>query len=786
MADLNYSVKVDTKQAQDSLNGLKSRVGGLSTALKALAVGLVSRELVNTIRQFQDLRQTLITIEGDATKAAKSFDLIKKFTAQTTFQLDEVTKAFITFKNAGLTPTAEFMENIGNIAAGMGKRIDDVAQAVFNATTGEFEMLKQLGIKVKTEGDKLTVNFRGTARTIENDGRSIIKFLNDVGKVEFAGSIERQSKTLTGAISNLKDNFAILANEVGEGGLTSALTDVVRQMGSAVKGGSSLAKTIGSVLGGAIRLVADNIKLLTYAFGVWIATATVGKVISLGSAFITMVKAIKAGVVAMAALNAVMGKNVVYKVAQGVLILGAAIGTYFGLAGDAVAGVDKELQKIEESLQQVKDSAEGDIFSGMGELKTGLSGDAEKRVTKHAESLKSLVSSYKYANAETLQALDLNSKLLGLSESQVLATQYQADATREYQRQLEKLNQAQQKADAMSDGPEKAAVIQNIAEQTDNLTESYERQIKALAEKARRDSEQIENLKLQKFGYDSIKKANEEIRRVQDDIAKIGMSEIEKKHYDIEAAARESAQSQIDEYKRLRDAAGLPYDQRKIDAYYEAARSGVEELKQVTDEHYETSRTWSAGWETAYEEYIENATNAAQHVQGIFGDSMNDLHETLTEFITTGDANFKEFMKRIVDRILEAQIAAVLGKALSGLGDLFGGGSGGSSGGSGGSSGGIFGKVGSFLGGAVGGFFGRASGGPVSAGNPYLVGEHGPELFVPQHLGKIDNNPGAQTSSVTYNINAVDARSFQSLLAEDPSTLYAITEQGRQSIAGAR
>ena len=695
MADLNYSVKVDTKQAQDGLQGLKTKVGGLSTALKALAVGLVSRELVNTIRQFQDLRQTLITIEGDANRAAKSFELIKKFTAQTTFQLDEVTKAFITFKNAGLTPTAEFMENIGNIAAGMGKGIDQVAQAVFNATTGEFEMLKQLGIKVKTEGDKLTVNFRGTKTSIKNDGREIIQFLNDVGKVEFAGSIERQSKTLTGAISNLQDNFAILANEVGEGGLTSALTDVVRQMGDAVKTGSTLAKTIGSVLGGAIRFVADNIKLLTYAFGVWIATAAVGKIISLGAAFVTMVKAIKAGIVAMAALNAVMGKNVLYKVAQGVLILGAAIGTYFGLASDAIANVDDDLSKIEQSLAKVKDSAGGDIFSNMGELNTGLSADADKRVKKQAESLKGLVSSYKFANAETLQALDLNSKLLGLSDSQVLATQYQAEATRNYQRQLEKLNQSQIKADGMSDGPEKAAIIKAIAQETNSLTEAYELQIDALAKKARRDSEQIENLKLQKYGYDSIRKANEEIRKVQDDIAKIGMSEIEKKHYDIEAAARESAEAQIDEYKRLRDAAGLPYDQAKIEAYYEAARQGVEEIKQVTDEHYEASRTWSAGWETAYKEYVENATNAAQHVQGIFGDSMNDLHETLTEFITTGDANFKEFMKRIVDRILEAQIAAVLGKALSGLGDLFGGGSSGGS--SGDSSGGIFGKVGSFV-----------------------------------------------------------------------------------------
>jgi len=37
----------------------------------------------------------------------------------------------------------------------------------------------------------------------------------------------------------------------------------------------------------------------------------------------------------------------------------------------------------------------------------------------------------------------------------------------------------------------------------------------------------------------------------------------------------------------------------------------------------------------------------------------------------------------------------------------------------------------------LGGLFGRASGGPVAAGQPYIVGERGPEVFVPKHDGSI-------------------------------------------------
>jgi TP901 family phage tail tape measure protein len=69
----------------------------------------------------------------------------------------------------------------------------------------------------------------------------------------------------------------------------------------------------------------------------------------------------------------------------------------------------------------------------------------------------------------------------------------------------------------------------------------------------------------------------------------------------------------------------------------------------------------------------------------------------------------------------------------------------------------------------------RANGGPVMAGNPYIVGEVGPELFVPSSSGTIIPNDalGGRIEIGTININAtgdVDgaqlARSFEQELAE--------------------
>jgi phage-related minor tail protein len=65
----------------------------------------------------------------------------------------------------------------------------------------------------------------------------------------------------------------------------------------------------------------------------------------------------------------------------------------------------------------------------------------------------------------------------------------------------------------------------------------------------------------------------------------------------------------------------------------------------------------------------------------------------------------------------------------------------------------LFGNIGGML----------ASGGPVAAGETYLVGEQGPELFTPSTSGAIAPNAGAAAHarpSVVVNITTPDAQSF--------------------------
>ena len=88
-------------------------------------------------------------------------------------------------------------------------------------------------------------------------------------------------------------------------------------------------------------------------------------------------------------------------------------------------------------------------------------------------------------------------------------------------------------------------------------------------------------------------------------------------------------------------------------------------------------------------------------------------------------------------------------------------------------------------------FSGRASGGSVQKGQPYMVGENGAEMFVPNQSGQIQQSARGGSSggstTVNFNINTVDARGFDELLTQSRGTItqlinQAVNERGAKSI----
>jgi len=300
------------------------------------------------------------------------------------------------------------------------------------------------------------------------------------------------------------------------------------------------------------------------------------------------------------------------------------------------------------------------------------------------------------------------------------------------------------------------------------LTAEYQKQIPAVTALVAARVKEMELDRFKQYATKNLIESQNKLQEIQDNIAKSTMSEIEKKWYDIDAAATASAKSQIEAIE-AQAKAKMPIEEQQ--KYYAEARKGSEQLKAAAAAEYENSRRFSTGWSNAFNEYVSNATNAAQQAQRIFQAATQGMEDMLMNFFKTGKFGWKDFVQNIIDVMLRSQVQQLIAKTFGGIGSVGGGGGGGRSGG-------LFGGA------IIPGFL--AEGGPAGAGKPYIVGERGPELFVPSTSGTVVPNNALGGGNVTYNINAVDAMSFKQMIAADPTFLHAVAEQGRRRLPGAR
>lgn len=149
-----------------------------------------------------------------------------------------------------------------------------------------------------------------------------------------------------------------------------------------------------------------------------------------------------------------------------------------------------------------------------------------------------------------------------------------------------------------------------------------------------------------------------------------------------------------------------------------------------------------------------------------FKDSLaRDFGKAITGAIKDGDG-FIGFFDRLRGSLEDLVIQlAVVNSALN---VLFGGSRGELSAIGGlGASGRNDGLLGDLTSGILGLFEARAFGGPVNAGQPYLVGERGPELFMPQTAGRINPTIGGGGGvNITMNVTTPDVSSFRASQAQ--------------------
>jgi len=309
-------VKSKTAQMNKAMRGMKGAVrdvqrqfSGLQSGIALLGLGLVVRNIIKTSAEFQKLQSSLKTVTGSAAAASAAFTQIKAFAATTPFDLQQVTAGFIKLKALGLDPSEAAMQSYGNTASAMGKSLNQMIEAVADAATGEFERLKEFGIKAKSQGDKVTFTFQNVATTVGKNAKEIEEFLRGIGEVQFAGAMTEQAKTLGGALSNLSDSVAVFQNEIGEGGLAAAVADFSREVSGAAGGANSLARSIGAGLGGAVRLMTGSLREITAAVAAFVAFKLATVIGDIAIAARTMAVEMRAAAGATQAFTLALARN---------------------------------------------------------------------------------------------------------------------------------------------------------------------------------------------------------------------------------------------------------------------------------------------------------------------------------------------------------------------------------------------------------------------------------------------------------------------------------------------
>jgi phage-related minor tail protein len=170
---------------------------------------------------------------------------------------------------------------------------------------------------------------------------------------------------------------------------------------------------------------------------------------------------------------------------------------------------------------------------------------------------------------------------------------------------------------------------------------------------------------------------------------------------------------------------------------------------------------------------------SAKRTQQVFDSVFGNLSSAIDNFVKTGKLSMKDLARSIIQDLIAIQMKAMvlrfLGAAFANI-----------------SAAGTYGTIpGSeqtnMLAAQDAGFGRRASGGAVTNNTPYLVGERGPELFMPSGSGTIipNNQMGmGSTTNVTNNyINAIDVKSFEDRLLGSSNTIWAANQYANKNLS---
>lgn len=244
MVDLNTSkynkklqkMKRDTKSQTKDIG---SSFSSMASAWKAALVGIASASLVNAVRK--ELESTekavagFISSFGGVDQARVQFEMLQQAARDTIQPFDALKNVTMNLKRNGIQPAADTLKSFSQIAYGTGQSLETVGSAFTSAIQGRYKALNQLGIMAQDQGSKLALTYKGVTTTIDKSAESLHDYFVTVGK-ENEGVLDYLQSGMTGAVNHLDNAWGDLVRAIGESGLGDLITQIMRDVASAMDG----------------------------------------------------------------------------------------------------------------------------------------------------------------------------------------------------------------------------------------------------------------------------------------------------------------------------------------------------------------------------------------------------------------------------------------------------------------------------------------------------------------------------------------------------------------------
>ena len=827
----------NAKQSRRALQGINSTAGQVTTALRAAGAALIAfgtgrtiSGIVGATTAMEGFRTQLTTYLGSQEMANTEIARLSKLARSLPQDVNQLTEAFVIFQRFGIDTSNESMKAFSNIAAANSKSITQLGEAVADALTGEFERLKEFGIKVTKENNKFVARIGEDQVAMATSASQLVDQLKQLG--EEGGRFGNVTVgALTLALSNFRGAVFEASAAIGDRGFGLALAETVNKVTDFISGNDELITKISRGLtiatlaaGDAFMFLLNNIEMVMMGIGAFMALGIVKFLFSIGSMIISMVvpavmgllaafrglaKFIVGGLIrgAIGALAIAFGKIT--------LITGAVAGAAYGLAkawdwafGTSMTDTIDEFavgakEKIDNLVSEIADLG-GETFDAAMEF-TNLDKALEagkNTLNDAAEAIKDNVSAFgdygKRADEILSKSVKLNKTL-----SDQEAEQKRVNAATQANIKLEENR------------------VAKITASTSKITSSIQNTIDLINIENQMRGQNEDLIEATKFAHSELIRMKEsgleihdhEIEGIKKEIRERKLLQLEMEREKKNRLALQNAFQPTSDFQSQVSAGGSAFERLNPALIqqrgYEEAMKGLEIARnqnEISEQRYlrtierlnieHNKRMLGIRKDLAREQLeIAGVTNT-EIIDAVMSqmDAVNMIQQggvQAAQGTLSAMGNILGQMagqnKKAFEAYKAVQIAQALISTYSAATKAL-----------------AFppGPPVSFLyvAGAIAAgmaqvnaiksqqYTGRQLGGPVSENTPFLVGETGPEIFTPSTSGRIDRLDALQKQPVEINftINAVDTQGFDELLVSRRGVIQqvisdAMLESGQRS-----